>query len=111
MSPGEPFPYQGPEALREPVLAALHEVLDPEVALSIVDVGLVYGLTVQADGALLQMTMTSAACPSTQVIVDDACMALDRVLPADLPLEVQLVWEPAWTPERMSARARAFMGW
>jgi len=55
--------------------------------------------------------MTSAACPVADLIVDDVGAELDRVAPADMSVDVELVWEPAWTTERMSARAKAFMGW
>lgn len=103
------FPYDGPEALREPVQQALRSVVDPEVALSIVDVGLVYGVAITPEQAQVLWTMTSAACPVADVIVDDICQALDAVLPAGLPLQVQLVWEPVWTPERLSPQARAFL--
>ena len=58
------FPYDGPAALREPIFQALARVVDPEVALSIVDVGLVYGVTVSGGRVHLLLTMTSAACPS-----------------------------------------------
>lgn len=105
------FPYDGPEALHDPVQQALRSVVDPELALSIVDVGLVYGVSIAPEQAQVLLTMTSAACPVAEVIVDDICRALDPVLPADLPLAVKLVWEPPWTPDRLSAHARAFMGW
>lgn len=105
------FPYDGPEALRLPIEQALRRVVDPELAMSIVDVGLVYGVTL-ADGVLrVQLTMTSAACPVTDLIADEAGTELDRVAPDEVAVEVQLVWEPPWTPDRMSARAKAFMGW
>lgn len=107
----EPYPYDGPEALREPLLAALRRVVDPEVAMSIVDVGLVYGVTVTAGLVQVRLTMTSAACPATDVILDEACAELDRVVPADLRIDLALVWEPPWTTDRMSDRAKAFMGW
>jgi metal-sulfur cluster biosynthetic enzyme len=105
-----PFPYDGPEALREPVQQALRSVIDPELALSIVDLGLVYGVTITPANALVLWTMTSAACPVVDVIVDDISQALDAVLPADLPLELKLVWEPVWTPDRLTPQARAFLG-
>ncbi|NCT83790.1 MAG: DUF59 domain-containing protein [Comamonadaceae bacterium] len=106
-----PYPYEGPDELRAPILAALRRVVDPELALSIVDVGLVVGVSVLPDRVDLRLTMTSAACPVADVIVDDACTELDRVVPQDLPVNVELVWEPAWTSDRMSDRAKAFMGW
>ncbi|MBA4176470.1 MAG: hydroxylase [Leptothrix sp. (in: Bacteria)] len=109
-SPSCPFPYQGPPDLQQAVAAALQLVIDPELALSIVDLGLVYGVEVSAEGARVRMTMTSAACPVTDLITDEVEAELERVLPAGGRTEVELVWEPAWTPERMSERARRFMG-
>jgi metal-sulfur cluster biosynthetic enzyme len=105
------YDYDGPEALREPVLLALHRVVDPEVAMSIVNVGLVYAVTVAAGRLHVRMTMTSAACPVTDVILDDVQAELEDVVPADIAVEVELVWEPPWSTERMSASAKAFMGW
>jgi metal-sulfur cluster biosynthetic enzyme len=105
------FAYDGPQDLLPTIVQALEKVVDPEVALNIVDVGLVYGVTI-ADGRMdVRMTMTSAACPVTDVIVDDVENALDDAMPPDLKIHVEVVWEPPWTPERMSGRARAFMGW
>ena len=107
----ERFPYDGPAELLPGVTAALERVVDPEVALNIVDVGLVYGVRVK-DGRLdVDVTMTSAACPVTDVIIGDIEDALDRALPPELKLHVELVWEPPWTSERLSASARRFMGW
>ena len=106
-----PFPYEGPEDLREPIVQALRRVVDPEVAMSIVDVGLIYGVTVSAERAHVRITMTSAACPVADVILDDIEAQLDRAVPPDLLIQVELVWEPPWTPERLSASARQFMGW
>ncbi len=106
-----PFPYDGPEALRQPIADALTRVVDPEVALSIVDVGLVYGVTV-TDGKLhVLLTMTSAACPVAGLIVDEVEAELDGTVPPELLIEVELVWEPPWSPDRMSERSRRFMGW
>lgn len=105
------FPYDGPESLRQPIEAALRRVVDPEVAMSIVDVGLVYGVTVTAERLHLLVTMTSAACPVTDVILDDAGAELDRVVPPEMVIDIELVWEPPWSTERMSARAKSFMGW
>ena len=105
------FTYSGPPELLPTVARALEKVVDPEVALNIVDVGLVYGVTV-ADGRMdVNITMTSAACPVTDIIVDDVENVLDDAMPPELKIHVELVWEPPWTPQRMSPRARAFMGW
>lgn len=106
-----PYPYTGPEALREPLLAALHRVVDPEVAMTIVDVGLVYGVTVTPGRVHVLLTMTSAACPVTDLIVEEVQAELDKVVPDGMEIAVELVWEPPWTTDRMSPRAKAFMGW
>ncbi|MBC7470870.1 MAG: metal-sulfur cluster assembly factor [Ramlibacter sp.] len=106
-----PFPYDGPEALRAPMLAALRRVVDPEVAMNVVDVGLIYGAAVR-DGILhVDVTMTSAACPVTDLILEEIETELNRDLPPDLKIRVDLVWEPPWTSDRMSASAKRFMGW
>ena len=105
------FPYEGPEALRQPVTAALSRVVDPEVSMNIVDIGLVYGVTVGADTVHVLITMTSAACPVVDLIIEDAELELDKVLPAHFRIRTQLVWEPPWTPQRMSEDAKRFMGW
>lgn len=105
------YPYAGPQALKAPIEAALRRVVDPEVALTIVDVGLVYGVTVTDSQVHVLMTMTSAACPVTDVILADVETELDAVLPPDYAVLVELVWEPPWTTDRLSQRAKAFMGW
>ena len=106
-----PYPYSGPPALRASIEAALRQVVDPEVALTIVDVGLVYAVNVTDTQVQVRMTMTSAACPVTDIIVRDVETELHRVVPADLDVAVELTWEPPWTADRLSARAKAFMGW
>jgi metal-sulfur cluster biosynthetic enzyme len=106
-----PFPYDGPEDLRPAIVAALGRVIDPEVAMSIVDVGLVYGVAIDDRELRVTMTMTSAACPVTDVIVDEAWHELARVVPASIELDIDIVWEPPWTPDRMSERGRRIMGW
>ena len=105
------FHYTGPDSLREPVESALRRVIDPEVAMTIVDVGLVYGVAVSDDLVNVVMTMTSAACPVADVIVGDVEAELDRVLPPHMKIRVDLVWGRACTDDRMSERAKAFMGW
>ena len=107
----ERFTYEGPPDLLPVVVQALERVVDPEVAMNIVDVGLVYGVKL-ADGCMdVDITMTSAACPVTDIIVADVEDALDQALPPELKIHVELVWEPPWTPQRLSAKARSFMGW
>ena len=105
------FPYEGPPELLPTLTAALRRVVDPEVALNIVDIGLVYGVTVAGGRVDVNVTMTSRACPVADVIVEDIEFQLDQSLPEHLKIHVELVWEPPWSSERMSAKARQFMGW
>jgi metal-sulfur cluster biosynthetic enzyme len=106
-----PFPYRGDESLREPITHALARVVDPEVAMSIVDVGLISDVTAEGGKVHVAMTMTSAACPVTDMVLGEVETELDRVLPPEWQVEVELCWDPPWTPERMSERARRFMQW
>lgn len=111
MSDENRFLYSGPQELLPVIVGALERVVDPEVAMNIVDVGLVYGVVVKDSRIDVDVTMTSAACPVTDVIVEDIETQLDRDLPGDMLIHVELVWEPPWTPDRMSDSARGFMGW
>ena len=72
---------------------------------------MIYGVHASADKVWVRMTMTSSACPVTGTIMEDVEDELDRVLPYAYAVEVELCWEPTWTRERMSERARRFMGW
>lgn len=111
MEAHQPFDYEGDEALRRPIAEALQRVVDPEMAISIVDVGLVYRVGASDAGVQVRMTMTSAACPLSDVVIEDVQSELRRVLPSGTPIEVELCWDPPWTPERLSPKAKLFMGW
>jgi metal-sulfur cluster biosynthetic enzyme len=91
----------------------LRGVIDPEAGLNIVDLGLVYGIEVNVEdgGVTLQLTMTSAACPMADMIVDSVHDALTGEFGTDTPIRVEMVWDPPWTPERMSDFAREHFGW
>ena len=106
-----PFPYEGPAAWSEPIATALRQVVDPEIGLSIVDLGLVYGVEAGEGHCDMQLTMTSAACPLGDLIVADARTALEGVLPEGTEIDIVLVWDPPWTPDRMSDGARQRLGW
>ena len=106
-----PFPYEGPDESQAAVVDALRQVVDPEVGLSIVDIGLIYAVDLGATHCCVQMTMTSAACPLGDLIVADVEQALAAVLPPGVAIDVVLVWDPPWTPDRMSDGARRMMQW
>ena len=105
------FDYTGDAALGERIAAALKQVIDPEMSLGILSLGLVYAVDAASDPVRVRMTMTSAACPVIDMIVADVEESLQGVLPAGSAVEVDVVWEPAWDPSRMSAQARYAMGW
>ena len=108
---GERFEYAGDPALRERIEAALHRVVDPELALDIVDLGLVYAVRAEGSAVDVRATMTSAACPVGELILEDIDTELRRELGEGVEVRVELVWEPPWSPERMSERARNLMEW
>ena len=92
------------------VRKALRAVKDPELGLNIVDIGLVYEITVSEAGDVhVQMTLTSPGCPSGAEIFEDARLVVQQMEGVN-SAEVELVWEPYWTPEKMDPRVRAFLG-
>jgi len=93
------------------ITEALRAVEDPEAGMSIVDLGLVYGIEQTAQGVRVDLTLTSPSCPLGPYLVDEVIAAVRSVVPGVPDVRVELVWEPPWTTERMSARAKAFMGW
>lgn len=95
----------------EDVRNALRDVLDPEVGVNIVDLGLVYRVAIHDRQVRIDMTMTSQACPLGDVVMEDAYEAAGSVVPEDATLHIELVWEPPWAPEMMSESARRTLGW
>jgi len=95
-----------PESVRK----ALRAVKDPELNLNIIDIGLVYDVEVNDPGMVhVRMTLTSPGCPAGTEIIDDV-----KRVAGDLEgvesVEVELVWDPYWTPDKMDPRVRAFLG-
>jgi metal-sulfur cluster biosynthetic enzyme len=94
----------GGTADTEDVLEALRDVVDPELGVNVVDLGLVYGVTLGGDGvATIDMTLTSAACPLTDVIEDQAASALEGLV-ADF--RINWVWLPPWGPDKITEDGR-----
>ncbi|WP_329520453.1 metal-sulfur cluster assembly factor [Spirillospora sp. NBC_01491] len=90
-------------AAEEEILEALKDVVDPELGINVVDLGLIYGIGL-ADGiATLDMTLTSAACPLTDVIEDQAHSALEGL--AD-DVKINWVWLPPWGPDKITDEGR-----
>ena len=89
---------------QEDVLEALRDVVDPELGVNVVDLGLVYGVHVETDRSVtIDMTLTSAACPLTDVIEDQAATALDGLVTG---FAINWVWLPPWGPEKITEDGR-----
>jgi metal-sulfur cluster biosynthetic enzyme len=91
------------------VRTALRKVKDPELNLSIIDLGLVYEVAVEDGDVHVQMTLTSPGCPSGPEIISEAQRAVEA-LEGVRAAEVELVWSPYWTPERIDPKVRAYLG-
>ena len=91
------------------LIDALKQVVDPELMINIVDLGLVYDVAQDDDKVKLEMTLTSPACPAGPQIVHQAKMALEQVEGVE-EAQIQLVMTPPWTPERMTDDARDHLG-
>jgi metal-sulfur cluster biosynthetic enzyme len=93
------------------VVAALCTVLDPEVGVNIVDLGLVYGIDVKDQRVRLSLTMTSSACPLSAYLEDAIERAIRARIPEVAAVEVAMVWQPAWDAAMMSPEAKRQLGW
>jgi len=92
------------DAFVEDVLEALKDVVDPELGINVVDLGLIYGVTVDAERkAAIDMTLTSAACPLTDMIEDQTTAALEGLVNGHT---INWVWMPPWGPEKITDDGR-----
>ena len=86
------------------VTEAMRDVVDPELGINVVDLGLVYGLDIDDEGvATIDMTLTSAACPLTDVIEDQTRTALDGLVE---DFRINWVWMPPWGPDKITDEGR-----
>lgn len=108
--PGRTSTAATAETLRPKVVEALETVYDPEIPVSIWELGLVYDVDIAEGGDIgVTMTLTTPHCPEAQFIpakVEEAVRKVDGVR----EVKVEIVWEPPWTPERMSEAARLELG-
>jgi len=99
------------DALRHQVEDLLREVVDPELGINIVDLGLVYDVAVEDGTVRVAVTMTTPACPLHAYVLDAIESVLRRELPQVRRVDVRLVWDPPWHPDRMSREAKRLLGW
>ena len=109
-SDGAPDGTGGGESLDDRIISALREVYDPEIPVNIYDLGLIYKIDCDDMGVVeIDMTLTAPGCPVAQTFpgtVEAAVQNVEGVATA----EVELVWEPPWTPDRMSEAAKLELG-
>lgn len=94
---------------KKQVLDKLRTVQDPEIAVSIVDLGLIYDVKVDKGTVHIKMTFTTPACPLLQHIISQV-EAKVKELKNVKEVKIEVVWDPPWTPEKMSDKAKAALG-
>lgn len=98
------------EQIKENVLSALEQVIDPELGIDIVNLGLIYEVILEKNGyCQINMTLTTMGCPLADIIQDEIHRAM-KTVPEVKETNLKLVWYPAWTTERMSRYARIALG-
>ncbi len=93
------------------IRGALRQVIDPEVGLNIVDLGLVYRVELSPRCLLVEITMTSPACPMGAFVRNEVRAVAREVAPSSASVDVVLVWDPPWSPTMMSDPAREVLHW
>ena len=103
-------PDDATRASEEAVIEAFRTVYDPEIPVNIYELGLIYDIAIAADGNIkIDMTLTAPGCPVAGILPQQVADAAAGV-PGAGEVEVTLVWEPAWTPDKMSEDARLALG-
>ncbi|EAF1662081.1 metal-sulfur cluster assembly factor [Listeria monocytogenes] len=98
------------EQLKENLMGALEQVIDPELGIDIVNIGLVYDVELDDDGfCTVSMTLTTMGCPLAGILTEQVQMALSDI-PEVKDTNVNLVWNPPWTKDRMSRYAKIALG-
>ncbi len=105
-----PLDTEQTAAFQGPIVEAIKTVYDPEIPVDIYELGLIYDIIVDAEKrALINMTLTSPACPSAQQLPLEVRFKV-KAIPGIADAKVEIVWEPAWTKERMSEAAKLTLG-
>lgn len=95
----------------ERVREALRTVIDPEIGINVVDLGLVYRVEIRGNRVHVAMTMTTQACPLHNVLTEAAQAAIGEAAPEAEGVHVEMVWDPPWSPAMMSDAAKQKLGW
>ena len=94
----------------EQVTAAIRGVTDPELGISVVDLGLIYGIRLGERRVDIDMTLTSPGCPMARLIASDVEEAIRQAFP-EAEVSVHIVWDPPWSADRLSSDARRALGY
>jgi len=92
------------------ILSALKTVIDPELGINIVDLGLIYHAARNANKIDIALTMTTPACPLGEMMSEEIKLVLRNRFPDLTDVQVELVWDPPWSPELMSEESRRQLG-
>lgn len=90
---------------KDDIIAALKTVFDPEIPVNVWDMGLIYDIDIAQTGVVIKMTFTSPTCPMMEELMSQVQNAAQGVV-GDMPVQVELVWDPPWDLSRMSDEAR-----
>ena len=93
----------------EQVLNVLKELEDPEIGINVVDLGLIYNVSINEGEVTVKMTLTTPGCPMHDTLARAAAMAVET-LPDVRDAHVEVVWSPPWTPERLTDEGRRLLG-
>ncbi len=108
--PAETVPADAPGGeVHDAVIAALRDIFDPEIPVNIYDLGLIYGVEVDEGHVTVSMTLTTPHCPVAETMPGEVEMRVMNV-PGVATAEVNLVWDPAWDPGKMSDEAKLELG-
>lgn len=100
-----------PSVTEYQILESLKQCMDPEIPISVVDMGLIYGININQDNKVdIKMTMTTRGCPLHDTLVTDVKRYVNKV-PGVAGVNVEIVWEPAWTPEKMSDEGKKLINY
>ena len=101
--------YDEGTKIEQKVYQLLKTVIDPELMVNIIDLGLVYTILFENNKIFVELTLTSPGCPLGDVIIEDAEQVLKKQF-SDYEVEIKLVWDPPWSTERLTEEGRAALG-
>ncbi len=93
---------------QDQIIEAIKKVHDPEIPVNVWDLGLIYNIDIQGSDVQIKMSLTSEGCPSARQIPDDVRTSIAKI-PGVSNINVEIVWEPKWAPEMISAEGKKIL--